>query len=282
MALTEASAHWLCAIVIFITGFLGVCCAHCLREFDSFPTLNTFTGALMLSAGFIHLLPDAAEILVEFEFPWAYFCCSASFLFLFLLDRHFESQYNLKYEVYDGVEMASPKQTEETQIEKEESLETKPRHGHSHGFEAAPDSAFGCISFFIGISAHSVLEGLGLGSASGDDIWTVFLAIVAHKGLAGFALGASFVRTRLRFENVICWGLLFSLITPVFIMFGFYVNQEEETIVDGIFLALASGSFLYVAIIEVLVVEFQTDVTLPKVISCLFGWSVFASLAIWV
>jgi len=220
----------------------------------------------------------------EFEYPWAYFNCSASFLFLFILDRHFETQYNQKYEIYDGVEMSTPKQPDEhiQEIEKEESLETKPRHGHSHGFESAPDSAFGCVSFFIGISAHSVLEGLGLGSSTGDDIWTVFLAIVAHKGLAGFALGASFVRSRLKPENIICWGLVFSLITPFFIMFGYYVNQEEDTIVDGIFLSLASGSFLYVAIMEVLVIEFQTDVSLPKVLSCLFGWSLFSSLAIWV
>ena len=90
--------------------------------------------------------------------------------------------------------MSTPKQPDEHmhEIEKEESLETKPRHGHSHGFESAPDSAFGCVSFFIGISAHSVLEGLGLGSSTGDDIWTVFLAIVAHK--VTYQLSFSYMR----------------------------------------------------------------------------------------
>ena len=39
--------------------------------------------------------------------------------------------------------MSTPKQPDEHihELEQEESLETKPRHGHSHGFESAPDSA---------------------------------------------------------------------------------------------------------------------------------------------
>lgn len=277
MTLSELNAHLVCALTIFIVGYLGVLAAYYFRDLEFFSVLNVFSGGLMFSAGLIHLLPDAAESL-EDDYPWAFFCCSSSFLLLFLLEKVLHQHYH----AYHESEVAAHKPRKLSMNDVDDETAHQHSHGHSHLPDDFHEGVFGCITFFIGLSAHSFLEGLGLGSQNGTDIWAMFVAIIAHKGLAGFALGASFVRAGLSPCLINLWGLMFAIITPTCVMFGYLMDTAADTQIDGVMLALASGSFLYVAIIEVLAQEFLTDVTLTKVLSCLTGWMVMALLAFWV
>lgn len=296
MTLSELNAHLVCALTIFIVGYLGVLAAYFFRDLEFFSVLNVFSGGLMFSAGLIHLLPDAAESL-EDDYPWAFFCCSSSFLLLFLLEKFLHQHYHAYHEVktppvytFEDSKVSpwgsksevahTPRKLTMNDVDDEAGYQHS--HGHSHLPDDFHEGVFGCITFFIGLSAHSFLEGLGLGSQNGTDIWAMFVAIMAHKGLAGFALGASFVRAGLSPCLINLWGLMFAIITPACVMFGYLMDTAEDTQIDGVMLALASGSFLYVAIIEVLAQEFLTDVTLTKVLSCLTGWMVMALLAFWV
>lgn len=109
-----------------------------------------------------------------------------------------------------------------------------------------------------------------------------FIAIIAHKGLAGFALGAAFVRGGLNFRLLNFFGFVFSVISPIGIMIGYLLGVNSGSTVTGILLSLAAGSFIYVALVEVLIPEFSQEVGLKKVSSCLLGWLIFTVLAFWV
>jgi len=108
-----------------------------------------------------------------------------------------------------------------------------------------------CILFFVAISIHSVLEGLGLGSSTGKDVWGPFVAILAHKGLAGFAVGANLVRANMKTSQLYLWGFAFAILSPVSCVAAFYLTiHKSESFTTGVFLALASGSFIYVGLLE--------------------------------
>lgn len=73
----------------------------------------------------------------------------------------------------------------------------------------------------VALSIHSILEGLALGSQQTiSDSKDIFIAIIAHKGLAAYALGATLVdscTSTLRFWSVIS---SFSLATPLGVIIG--------------------------------------------------------------
>ena len=51
--------------------------------------------------------------------------------------------------------------------------------------------------------------------------------------------------------------LIFGLIGPVGIAFGMILKATANEVVEGIFLAISVGTFLYIACTEVLVEEFE-------------------------
>jgi len=68
-------------------------------------------------------------------------------------------------------------------------------HGHAHDAVSLPAgapaaSAAGALAIALGLGLHSVMEGLALGAQETVEQGVgIFLAIMAHKGLAAFALG---------------------------------------------------------------------------------------------
>ena len=112
------------------------------------------------------------------------------------------------------------------------------------------------------LSVHSFLAGLALGAQPQlAAAMVIFLAIVAHKSTAGFALGVSLVRTGTPRRRA--WGLLavFALATPTGIGVGAILGETLEGTAkqtfEATFLALAAGTFAYVATLDILRDEFS-------------------------
>lgn len=129
---------------------------------------------------------------------------------------------------------------------------------------------------------HSVLEGMALGAQptlrGTEDI---FLAIVAHKGLAAYALGASIVESRASDAKFWTTIGLFSLATPVGIVLG-YASAAHGGGVGAAVSALAAGTFIYVALMEVIPKELEDGSHRgAKMAAMLIGFGLMSLLAVW-
>ncbi|KAG2429027.1 hypothetical protein HXX76_011269 [Chlamydomonas incerta] len=130
---------------------------------------------------------------------------------------------------------------------------------------------------------HSILEGMALGAqVSMRSTEDIMVAIAAHKGLAAYALGASIVESgasSARFWTVIgC----FAAATPLGIGIGYGLSSSANSRPGAALSALASGTFLYVAFMEVIPKELADGKhRLLKMGVFLLGYGLMSLLAVW-
>ena len=240
---------------------------------------NAFAGGLFLGIGLFHVLPEGAEKLEDYSLPWAYFCAYLSYaLILFvekvafnshsLLHGHGNSHKDAKITVDPLPSLnTSGRQTnnegaEENLVEKEEKEENEQEHekeqehGHHHGKKGGITPYI----LLLALGFHGFFEGMALG-IQGELRNTLFLAlaIAAHKWAASLTLGISIIKAQIKLKQLIIMILIFGLIGPVGIALGMIIKATANKIVEGIFLAISVGTFLYIACTEVLVEEFENS-----------------------
>jgi len=185
---------------------------------------NSLAGGIFLGAGFIHLLPEAGEAFEgTFDYPVAPLLAAVG-VGLLLIDR-------VLFEGY-----ARPGQVKKTR---------QPLYP---------------LVLLIVLSIHSVIAGTALGlEAEVATSVMVMLGILFHKGSAAFALMVS-VRSsgadRRRLWTVLT---VFVAMTPLGIVLGTVASNLIEgqavELIEGCFNALAAGTFIYVAILDVINAE---------------------------
>ena len=107
------------------------------------------------------------------------------------------------------------------------------------------------------------------------------IAIIAHKGLAAYALGASVIESRASATKFWMVITLFSVATPIGIFLG-YAMSTLEGVGGAVMSALASGTFLYVAMMEVIPKELaDPSYRVAKMALFLLGFGLMSALAIW-
>ncbi|KAG7393503.1 hypothetical protein PHYPSEUDO_007340 [Phytophthora pseudosyringae] len=153
-------------------------------------------------------------------------------------------------------------------------------HSHIHGIvKANPILA---LVVFIALSFHSVMEGMGMG-ASSSPAWDILVAILAHKSLAAFALALEFLHHNVSRKQLLSSVAVFSLMTPTGILFGrLLVDTNHATPAGGVCAAFAGGTFLFVAIMEIIPQELQDPRYQVEKCSALFaGYSAMGVLSLW-
>jgi len=215
---------------------------------------NAFSGGVFLGAGLLHMLPDAEENFKVFagdvDFPFPALICGAGFLIVLLLEK------------------AALGGSEDVGTMSEERL------------------VYPFILCFI-LSIHSIIAGTSLGlEATLASATAIFIAIIAHKGAAAFALGVSLKESdfpTFRHIMIICF---FSAMTPLGVILGTVfstilsgnANAAFETVFDG----LAAGTFLYVAVVDIIEEVFEQPYgRWIKVILISCGFGLMALIAIW-
>ena len=113
----------------------------------------------------------------------------------------------------------------------------------------------------LALSIHGMFECLALG-IQGDTNNTLFLfiALMIHKWAEAFSLGIFFIKGRLEKKHYMWLITLFSCIGPFGVLLGILLSKTTGENVEGIFLSLSTGTFLYVACSEVIVEEFSNPV----------------------
>ena len=198
---------------------------HASRRFLSLG--NALAGGIFLGAGFIHLLPEAAEALEDVvDYPLAALLAAFGVGVLLLVDRV----------LFESTRALGSEPTDE------------------------PRQPIYPVVLLLVLSIHSIIAGIALGLEPEVATSVLFmLGILFHKGSAAFALmvsahSAGTGKTRLR----VILGV-FVLMTPLGILLGTVASNlledQAATLIEGGFMALAAGTFIYVAILDVIDAE---------------------------
>ncbi|RQM16689.1 hypothetical protein DD237_001752 [Peronospora effusa] len=153
-------------------------------------------------------------------------------------------------------------------------------HSHIHGI--VKGNSILALVVFVALSFHSVMEGMGMG-ASSTPAWDILVAILAHKSLAAFALALEFLHHNVSQKQLLASIAVFSIMTPMGILLGrLLVDSNRATPAAGVCAAFAGGTFLFVAIMEIIPQELQDPrYQVEKCSALLAGYGAMGVLSLW-
>ena len=222
----------LSAAAIFAVGVVGGLIPIAAARFrDSgrfFSLSNSFAGGLFLGVGFIHLLPKAMEELEEVtHYPLATLLAMVGLSLLLLIDRVIFG---------DQPQRTAPG-----------SMRRRVLHPYV---------------LLVVLSIHSAIAGVSLGLEPGVAAsLVILLGILCHKGSAAFTLIASAHVAGIETGSQRVMLGIFSLMTPLGVLSGSGLatglDGSAAALLQGCFNALAAGTFIYVAIIDIIDEEFM-------------------------
>ncbi|GFY75477.1 zinc transporter ZIP1 [Trichonephila inaurata madagascariensis] len=145
-------------------------------------------------------------------------------------------------------------------------------------------SIFRSLLLVFALSLHSIFEGLAIGlQTSIQSNIRILVAVLIHKCIIAFTLGLNLTHSSLRNINVIKSNFFFSLASPIGIVIGVLVIDFVEgvalAITSGILQGLATGTFLYITVIEILPKELSTGKDRMVKMACVvLGYSIVSLL----
>jgi zinc transporter 1/2/3 len=199
---------------------------------------NAFAAGVFLAAGLVHMLPDAHGIWTSLgsDYPMAFALAALAFTFMLLVEHVL-----LPEQAHQEVHAPSG--------------ERFARIAELH------HDTLSAYTVLTALSIHSLLAGLALGAQPElTRALVIFVAIVAHKSAAGFALGVSLARSPVSAAQ--SWRLvaLFASATPIGGLIGAFLGETLEgrlaAQLEAGFLSIAAGTFVYVATFDILRDEF--------------------------
>jgi zinc transporter 1/2/3 len=212
---------------------------------------SALAGGVFLGAGLIHLLPDAAAGLAPGHgYPWAFALCGLAFCAILLVEK----------------------------------VLWRPAPGPGGEAAQAADTPY-LLAGVLGF--HSLLAGLALGAESSlAGSLALFAAVAAHKGSAAFSLGVALVRGEVAPRRRLAVLASFCLATPAGILAGAGVARllaaPAARTGEAVFDSLAAGTFLYIAVLDVIQEEFAVPgARVSKFLFLAAGLAGMAALAVW-
>jgi len=224
-----------------------------LLETDSYaeleyPVGESLASGIFLGAGLMHMLPDAAQDFNQagYHYPFPFLLAGISFLLLLLLEH---------------IGMAL-------------------KHRYSQLV-----ASITLITVAM-LSIHSLLEGAAVGlTVSLATTMLIFIAIIAHKSVASFALSVHLNRSRLSLTSRIIAFCLFASMTPLGIFSGNWVlgSTQHSPLLTPIFSSLAAGTFIYIGTIHGLgrASLIRHCCNMKEFFVMSFGFTLMAIVAIW-
>jgi zinc transporter 1/2/3 len=228
---------------------------------------NAFSGGVFLAAGFLHMLAESVEGFSEIKkdsvFPYAYFWCVIGILIPLFLEKVLLQQRSHEHGVPVLLESAMTSSNSST---------VGPLAPNTTSVTATLSSPIASKRFLASIllvvtlSLHALIEGLALGiEDTVADATTILIAILAHKFFAGFALGVSLVKGNLGTRRILQFVALVSLTTPSGIALGLLLSGTFKNLLRSVLseaiTAVAAGTFIYVALFEVIQEELGNNNT---------------------
>jgi zinc transporter 1/2/3 len=214
---------------------------------------NAFAAGIFLGAGLLHMLADANEKFESFagdvDYPFVALICGLGFLLVLFLEKV---------------------------LVRDDALNSLPVEQPLYPF----------VLFFV-LSIHSIIAGVSLGlEQTLISSAVIFIAIISHKGSAAFALGVSMRSSGIPSRQITKTISFFSCMTPLGIgagaVFADMARSSVAVKAEAVFDALAAGTFLYVATLDIIEEVFQDNENrLLKLILMSLAFALMALIAIW-
>lgn len=129
-------------------------------------------------------------------------------------------------------------------------------HAVDHGHDHVNHPVGKAHNVVIGLSLHSIMDGLALGAAFalGEIVLSAQLALVVlmHKFPAAFSLSAYSLHERNDKRRSMIDLFLFAITTPIAMILAVQLFSSLDEAVVGLLLLFSAGSFIYVATVDVL------------------------------
>lgn len=220
---------------------------------------NCYAGGLFLAVGLIHLLPEGSELLEGQvgEMPLGHILAICGYSLILFIDKVLLSHSHGPVPRDDSEEMVRNAVSTKAQVSMR--LESGGLHeidldGHS---ELGEQIGVTAAVLGIALSVHSVFEGIAIGlQGTLSDVFNVGMAVFLHKWAAALALGIN-LKSVEKAQGVLMISI-FSVATPIGVLVGIAMAGGEQGIVEGVFLGLCCGTFLYIGCSEVIVEEFSS------------------------
>ncbi len=226
---------------------------------------NSFAGGVLLAAGLIHLLADASDGFAtaypDLDYPAAFAVATLAFILVL------------------GIERVVPRAIQASTTSPDPEAAAMLEAGQGHGL--AP------YLLLITLSIHSLIAGVTLGISTAAGAVVLLIAILAHKGAAGFALGATFREAAIPIRTRIPALLVFVGSTPLGVILGGIATETMGAgggAAEAWFKAVAAGTFLYIATLDIVREEFFPGGTNRgrRLLWATAGAGLMALVAIWV
>ena len=225
---------------------------------------NSFAGGVLLAAGLIHLLADASDGFAttypDLDYPAAFAIATVAFLLVL------------------GLERVIPRAMEDG--DEEDTPEAAALLNASQGKGLTP------YLLLLTLSIHSLIAGVTLGISTAAGAGVLLIAILAHKGAAGFALGSIFQEAEVPARAKIPALLVFVCSTPLGVILGGLAIEafgEGSGAAEAWFKAIAAGTFLYIATLDIVREEFFPGGTNRgrRLVWAFLGAGLMALVALW-
>ena len=138
----------------------------------------------------------------------------------------------------------------------------------------------------VTLSIHSLIAGITLGISAPAGALVLGVAILAHKGAAGFALGSTFRESSVSPRTRMTALLVFVGSTPLGVILGGTTVDllgSGSGAAEAWFKAVAAGTFLYIATLDIVREEFFPSGMNRgrRLVWAMLGAGLMALVAIW-
>lgn len=313
---SKALRYKIAALVsILVASAIGVCLPLLGKvipalspEKDIFFIIKAFAAGVILSTGFIHVLPDAFENLTSpclnehpwGDFPFTGFVAMCTAMGTLMVDTYATAYFQNHYSKRAPAQVES-QTTPDVENEEHTHVHAHASHSHAHGHISFDQSSellrHRVISqvLELGIIVHSVIIGISLGaSESPKTIRPLVAALTFHQFFEGMGLGSCITQANFKSLSITIMGLFFALTTPVGIGIGLGIsnvydeNSPTALIFEGIFNAASAGILIYMALVDLLAADFMNPrmqkngrLQLGSNISLLLGAGCMSLIAKW-
>lgn len=182
-------------------------------------------------------------------------------------------------EVLDEEECVGEAKTEENSKEVKEEVKNEPKDLNFNFSKQLMK-----IVLVLILSTHSFFTGLTMGVQ--NELLTVnaiFFTVISHKWVESFSLGTNLIKNNETNRRIFVLAFLYSLALPCGLVVGavtvLLLTAHYALILTAIATGFGAGTFLYVAVIDILLPEFsERSDKYQKFLSCALGFIVLTCL----
>mmetsp|Transcript_86343 Transcript_86343/g.180693 ORF Transcript_86343/g.180693 Transcript_86343/m.180693 type:complete len:333 (-) Transcript_86343:288-1286(-) len=319
----SSAAFKLCtAAGFFIFAFAVVFLARCLRGWapKAMSVCNALAGGVLIAVALVHMLLENMEIMAptgravtdllgachasnedeceSFPVGMAIFVLGLfAIVMVEVVSGHSHDSHDgaaahaararnvaatAESELEAGSETASQSDDQQSQSQSDTALWRAEEENAGHKSLSGTAKAVGAGTA-VGVSVHSLIEGVALGSdQDAASFLSLLVAVLLHKGFTSFAVGSALVSAN---NRCLFWSgaIIYSLAAPVGIVAGWMLTNLES-VWTAAFQCLAAGTLLGIGLVDMLLPAISTPdktTNVRNLFVALGGATLMTVLAAW-